>query len=36
MEKRIYKRGGETVIVNRAERHYIKKAHKNFKAVDDL
>ena len=25
-----------TVIVNRAERHYIKKAHKNFKVVDDL
>ena len=24
------------MIVNRAERHYIKKAHKNFKVVDDL
>ena len=24
------------MIVNRAERHYIKKAHKNFKVIDDL
>ena len=24
------------MIVNRAERHYIKKAHKDFKVVDDL
>lgn len=24
------------MIVNRAERHYIKKAHKDFKVIDDL